>query len=275
MPDEQAPNTGEAVEKISALLTGRPADSPSGREAAPSAAQPPVEPEGDEGSGEPELTPTNLAETLGLKPDELFQRFKIPLDEGEPLTLEEFKDAGKELRGLKAAQSEFAEQKVAHENSVMMQRQVLQRALAKVPPQYLTEDVIAEVQQEQATYVEGERSKLLAVRPDLKDPAKWRSTQEALVEHLTPYGFMAVEIANLHDHRMRKYVIDNAEREQRVKKLNADGIQVAETPKLQAPSRQPAKPVRRAETKPSGKEGAPLTNQDKAAKVAALLGVSQ
>ena len=272
MPDEQAPNTGEAVEKISALLTGRPADSPSGREAAPSAAQPPVEPEGDEGSGEPELTPTNLAETLGLKPDELFQRFKIPLDEGEPLTLEEFKDAGKELRGLQAAQSEFAEQKVAHENSVMMQRQILQRALAKVPPQFLTEDVVSEVQQEFAGYKEGELQKLLAVRPDLKDPAKWRSTQTALVEHLTPYGFMQVEIENLHDHRMRKYVIDNAEREQRVKKLDADGIQVTETPKLQAPSGSPAKPLRRAEKPRTAKAGVPRTNADKAAEVAVLLG---
>jgi len=271
MPDEQAPNVGESVEKISALLVGKPEDPPSSREAAPSDAQPPVEPEGDEGSGEPELTPKALAETLGLKTDELFARFKIPVDDGEPLTLEEFKDKGKELRGLQAAQDEFAEQKVAHENSVMMQRQILQRALGKVPPQFLTEDVVAEVQQEHAAYVEGEMKALLAVRPDLKDPAKWRSTQEALVEHLTPYGFMAVEIQNLHDHRMRKYVIDNAEREQRVKKLNADGIQVTETPKLQAPTASPAKPLRRAE-KPRAAKG-PRTNQSKAAEVAALLGV--
>ena len=270
MPEPEVQNQGEAVAKVSALLTRRSEDSPSGREAAPSADLPPADPEGDEGSGEPELNPTSLAETLGLKPDELFSRLKIPVDEGEPLTLEEFKDAGKELRGLKTAQSEFAEQKVAHENSVMMQRQILQRALAKVPPQFLTDDVISEVQQEQASYIEGERSKLLAVRPDLKDPAKWNSTQEALVEHLTPYGFMAVEIANLHDHRMRKYVIDNAEREQRVKKLDADGIQVEAPAKLQAPSARPAKPIRRAE-QPKAATG-PETLQDKAVKVAALLG---
>ena len=273
MPEQEAQNTGEAVAQIGNLLAGRPTESPSSREAAPSADVPPADPDGDDGSGEPELNPTSLAETLGLKPEELFSRLKIPVDEGEPLTLEEFKDAGKQLRGLQAAQTEFAEQKVAHENSVMMQRQVLQRALGKVPPQFLTEDVIAEVQQEQAVYVEGERNKLLAVRPDLKDPAKWRSTQEALVEHLTPYGFMQVEIENLHDHRMRKYVIDNAEREQRVKKLDADGIQVAETPKLQAPSRGPAKPVRRAD-KPKGGNKGVKTNQDKAAEVAALLGAS-
>ena len=270
MPEPQAQNQGEAVDKVTALLTGRSEDSPSGREAAPSADQPPADPDGDDGSGEPELNPTSLAETLGIKPDELFSRLRIPVDEGDPLTLEEFKDKGKELRGLQAAQTEFAEQKVTHENSVMMQRQILQRALAKVPPQFLTDDVIAEVQQEQASYVEGERSKLLAVRPDLKDPAKWRSTQEALVAHLTPYGFMQVEIENLHDHRMRKYVIDNAERELRVKKLDADGIQVEETPKLQAPSRKPAKPLRRAE-QPKAATG-PETLQDKAVKVAALLG---
>ncbi len=270
MPETQAQNQGEAVDKVTALLTGRSEDSPSGREAAPSDAQTPSEPEGDEGSGEPELNPTSLAETLGLKPDELFSRLKIPVDEGDPLTLEEFKDKGKELRGLQAAQSEFAEQKVAHENSVMMQRQILQRALAKVPPQYLTEDVITEVQQEQANYINGERAKLLAVRPDLKDPAKWNSTQEALVKHLTPYGFMQVEIENLHDHRMRKYVIDNAERDLRVEKLNADGIEVEKPKKLQAPSGRPAKPLRRAE-QPKAAKG-PKTLADKAAEVAVLLG---
>jgi len=273
MPEPEAQNQGEAVAQVSALLTGRSEDSPSGREAAPSDAQPPVEPEGDDGSGEPELTPKSLAETLGLKTDELFSRLKIPVDDGEPLTLEEFKDAGKELRGLRTAQTEFAELKVAHENSVMTQRQILQRALAKVPPQYLTEDVIAEVQQEQANYINGERAKLLAVRPDLKAPEKWRSTQEALVAHLTPYGFMQVEIENLHDHRMRKYVIDNAERELRVKKLDADGIQVEETSKLQAPTRKPAQALRRAET-PKAATG-PETLQDKASKVAALLGAKQ
>jgi len=274
MPDEQALNTGEAVEQIGALLAGRP-ESTSDREVASSEAQTPSEPEGDEGSGDPELNPTSLAETLGLKPEELFSRLKIPVDEGDPLTLEEFKDSGKELRGLKAAQTEFAEQKVAHENSVMLQRQILQRALAKVPPQFLTQDVISEVQQEQANYIDSERSKLLAVRPDLKAPEKWRSTQDALVEHLAPYGFMQVEIENLHDHRMRKYVIDNAERELRVKKLDADGIQVAEPAKLQAPSKSPAKPVRsRAEGKKGGDKRTARTNQDKAAEVAALLGAT-
>ncbi len=273
MPEPQAQNQGEAVAQVTALLTGKPAESPSSREVAPSADVPPADPEGEEGSGEPELNPTSLAETLGLKPDELFSRLKIPVDDGEPLTLEEFKDAGKELRGLKSAQTEFAEQKVTHENSVMTQRLILQRALAKVPPQFLTEDVIAEVQQEQAKYVEGERLKLLAVRPDLKDPAKWNSTREALIPHLTPYGFLPVEIENLHDHRMRKYVIDNAERELRLKKLDADGIQVEETAKLQAPSRKPAKPVRRAE-EPKAAKG-PKTLADKAQEVAALLGAKK
>ena len=272
MPDQELPNKPEAVEKIGALLAGRP-ETTGTRESPPSGDQPPSDPDGDEGSGDPELNPTSLAETLGLKPEELFTRFKIPVDEGDPLTLEEFKDAGKELRGLKAAQDEFAEQKVAHENAVMTQRQILQRALAKVPPQFLTEDVISEVQHEQAKYIEEERAKLLAVRPDLKNPAKWTSTQEAVIEHLTPYGFMQVEIENLHDHRMRKYVIDNAEREARVKKLDADGIQVEE-PKLQAPSQSPAKPVRpRADKgkKPERTKTA-RTNQDKAAEVAQLLG---
>lgn len=270
MAQEQA-NVGEAVEAVAGILTGKPiepsvvADAPTDGQAAP-------DPQAVDDSGELPMTPTLLAQSLGIKPDELFKQFLIPVDGGDPLTMEEFKAAGTELRGVKAAQDELAERIVEHENGVMMQRQMMQRAVAKIPPDVLTQEMVAEVQQEHQQHVTTERRELLAIRPDLESPAKWDSTRRLLISHLKPYGFREIEIDGIIDHRMAKYVIDNAERQQRVAKLNADGIQVEETSKLQAPSAQPPRtPRKRAETKSAAKRGT-NTVGDKTAKVAALLG---
>ncbi len=251
MPDE-APNVGEAVEQISSLLTGDPGgspepDPPSSREAAPttdvpSALAPPASPE----AGADELTPTAIAEKLGIKPDKFFKGLKIPIDDGEPLTLEEFKSAGKELRGLKAAQHELAEEKVTFENSVMLQKQTLEKTLAKIPAELLTPEMVAEVQQEQRDAIDRERTQLHTIRPDLKDPAKWNATRELLLTHLAPYGFHTIEVDSIIDHRLAKYVIDNAEREQRIKVLAAEGLQ-PEVPAGTRPSRTPAAPSKRAQ----------------------------
>ncbi len=268
MPEE-ASNVGEAVEQISGLLQGKPVETPE------PTAQEPGETPGEE-EPPPAMTPAHLAERLGLKPAELFAQFEIPVDGGDSMTLGEFKDRGVELRGLKAAQDELAEQKVAFENNAMMQRQTLKRAMERLPKGALTPELIAHVQEEQQQLITTERNALHSIRPDLRDPAKWDTTRELLVDHLKPYGFSSIEIDSISDHRLAKYVIDNAEREQRVRKLNADGIPVEETPKLQAPSRSPATPIRRAKDKPAArKAGKPRTLQDKAGEVAALLGAKK
>ena len=253
---DEAPNVGEAVEQISSLLQGDPGgspepDPPSSREAAPttdvpSALAPPASPE----AGADELTPTAIAEKLGIKPDKFFKGLKIPIDDGEPLTLEEFKGAGKELRGLKAAQHELAEEKVTFENSVMLQKQTLEKTLAKIPEGMLTAEMVAEVQQEHRDTIDRERTQLHTIRPDLKDPAKWNATRELLLTHLAPYGFKTIEVDSIIDHRLAKYVIDNAEREARVKALDAESLQPETTGRK--PSQKPAAPSRRA-TETTGK----------------------
>lgn len=269
MPEERA-NLGEAVEAVAGLLSG----TPSGGDPAPTEAPTAAEPQADEGSGDLPLTPTLLAKSLGLQPDELFKQFMIPVDGGDPLTMEEFKEAGKELRGVKAAQDELAEAKITHENGVMMQRQIMQRAMAKIPPELLTEQMVSDVKQEHQDHIAQERRSLFAIRPDLESPAKWDSTRRLLIDHLKPYGFVPIEIDGIIDHRMAKYVIDNAERQKRISEFDANSKETPKTPKLQAPSKEPARIARRADGQKRAAKG-PETLQDKAVKVAALLGVEQ
>ena len=277
MPEE-ASNVGEAVEQVSSLLRGQPAGTPdeptdSGLAAAPSEAPSPLEPEADPEAGAAELTPKAIAERLGITPDELFTQMRVPIDGGEPLTLEEFKADGQGLRGLKAAQNELAEERVTFENSVMQQKQTLERAIAKIPPDALTGEMIAEVQAEHETTLKRERQALLTIRPALRDPAVWNATRDLLVAHLQPYGFREIEVDAIVDHRLAKYVIDNAEREERIRKIDADSLEPEIPTKLGRPSQKPRAPSKRATTEITAKrKGSPQA--DKVAKVAELIGAA-
>ena len=274
MPEE-ASNVGEAVEQVSSLLRGQPAGTPdeptdSGLAAAPSEAPSPLEPEADPEAGATELTPKAIAERLGITPDELFTQMRVPIDGGEPLTLEEFKADGQGLRGLKAAQNELAEERVTFENSVMQQKQTLERAIAKIPPDALTGEMIAEVQAEHETTLKRERQALLTIRPALRDPAVWNATRDLLVAHLQPYGFREIEVDSIVDHRLAKYVIDNAEREKRLKEIDVDSLEPEKSTKLARPSGRPQPASKRATPEPAKRKGS--VQDDKVAKVAALIG---
>lgn len=261
------------TQAISDLLTGQPP------------VETPAEPTEPTGNGDiapiepaapvesPELTPTTLAEKLGIKPSELFDALKIPVDGGESMTLSEFKDAGKELRTVRQTQHELAEKTVAFENNVMLQRQQLQAAIGKIPSELLTPEMIADVQAEHQAHVETERVALFKIRPELAESSKWATMRSLLVEHLAPYGFHAIEVDSIIDHRLAKYIIDNAERAQRIKALEAAGFEPKGQERLAGTTRQPRKPGKSEASKETVKRGrAARSNRDKAKEVAKLLG---
>ncbi len=268
MPDE-APNVGEAVEQVASLLIGKPDSSVT---AAPTAPEPDAPAEADPVAEAPALTPKAIAETLGISPDKLFTEMLIPVDGGEPLTLEEFKADGQGLRGLKAAQHELAEEKVQFENSVMAQKQTLQAAIAKIPPDALTGEMIAEVQSEHQDTIKRERAALITIRPDLKDPAAWNATRDLLVGHLQPYGFKPIEVDSIVDHRLAKYVIDNAEREKRLKELDADSLEPQKPTRLARPSSRPRAPSKGATETTGSKPRHTDKRSEQIAAVAKLIG---
>ncbi len=268
MPDE-APNVGEAVEQVASLLIGK---TDSSEAAAPTAPEPDAPAQADPVAEAPALTPKAIAESLGITPDKLFTEMLIPVDGGEPLTLEEFKADGQGLRGLKAAQHELAEEKVQFENSVMAQKQTLQAAIAKIPPDALTGEMIAEVQSEHQDTIKRERAALIGIRPDLKDPAVWNATRDLLVGHLQPYGFKPIEVDSIVDHRLAKYVIDNAEREKRLKELDADSLEVSKPQKLARPSSRPRAASTRATETTGDKPRHTDKRSEQIAAVAKLIG---
>ena len=264
----------DQVAAVTELITGgspEPAATPGSGDASPNADPGAPDTESGDQPGTDDLTPTVLAERLGMTPKALFKDLKIPVDGGDPLSLEEFKSAGKQLRDVRDAQADLAEKRVAFENETMTQRQTLQGMLAKIPGELLTDDLVAGVQVEHQAYVEGERKALFGIRPDLQDAAKYSQVRQMLIEHLAPYGFRDVEVDGIIDHRLAKYVIDNAERQIRVKELEKSAEKGGQP--LSGHKPKPAAASKRATKKTSRRNAdKPRTLRDKAAEVAALLG---
>ena len=146
------------VEQIADLLTGQEPtkadaeDKPQGQQAAQAPA-PEAEPQADKEADAPELTPKAIAEQLGMTATELFRELKIPIEGGEPLTLEEVKKAGSRLREVSDVQESLEQQRIDFENEQMTQRQQMQELIGRLPPDSLTNEFVQGVLQEHQTYV--------------------------------------------------------------------------------------------------------------------------
>ncbi len=263
------------VEQIADLLTGKEppaadADAEPKSQQAAQAPDPEAEPLADPEADAPELTPKAIAEQLGMTPTQLFRELKIPIEGGEPLTLEEVKKAGSRLREVSDVQESLEQQRVDFENEAMLQRQQMQELIGRLPPESLTTDFVAGVLQQHQTYVATETAALLEVRPDLKDAVKFKATRQLMVDFVKPYGFKAVEIDGIIDHRLAKFVIDMAEKDQRIRQLEKAGAHKPRADKRKS-STQPAKISRTRRTQQRADAAKGGTMQDKVAAVSALL----
>lgn len=264
------------VEQIADLLTGQEptkadaSDEPKSQQAA----QTPDtqdEPQADTEADAPELTPKAIAEQLGMTATQLYRELRIPIEGGEPLTLEEVKKAGTRLREVSDVQESLEQQRVDFENQQMTQRQQMQSLIGKLPQESLTTDFVAGVLQEHQSYVAVETAALLEVRPDLKDAVKFKATRQLMIDFVAPYGFKPVEIDGIIDHRLAKFVIDMAEKDQRIRQLEKAGAHKPKADKRKS-STQPARQSRTRRNTQRAERAKGGTMQDKVAAVSALLG---
>ena len=264
------------VEAVADLLKGQEpeplgtADREDGKQVAQDLTQEP-EPQASPDADAPELTPKSIAKQLGMTPTQLFRELRIPIEGGEPLTLEEVKAAGSQLREVNNVQETLEQQRVDFENETMLQRKQLQELVGQLPADALTADFVQNVQATHQNYVAEETQALLQVRPDLKDPAKFNSVRQLMVDFVKPYGFKPVEVDGIIDHRLAKLIIDMAERDQRIRQLEADGALKPWQDKRKG-SRTPARQSRTRRNQQRAEAAKGGTRQDKVAAVAALLG---
>jgi hypothetical protein len=274
-PAELPQDKADKVGRIADLLGGP--DEPEGTEAQSEptqAAQEPdtePEPQASEPADAEALTPQVLAERLGITPTELFRELRIPIEGGEPLTLEEIKRAGTKLRGVSEVTETLEQQRVDFENEVMTQRQQLQNLIGQLPQDSLSPEFVQNVTAIHSNYVATETQALLEVRPDLKDPDKFRAVRQLMIDFAAPYGFKAVEIDGIIDHRLAKFVIDMAEKDQRIRQLEKDAAHKPRADrKRQSRTPAPVSQTRRNRAAAARAKGG--TREDKVSAINALLG---
>lgn len=175
---------------------------------------------GDHDGGDQDESPVTLkeiAETLDVDVSELYG-VQIPLGGDEFMTLGEYKDQVKRIQKLDGEIAEFNERRTSQQNELMVTRrqteQLIQLAAAsgKVSPELITK--LDEMHNET---IRRETAATLRTIPEWKDPKVKAADESEMIQYAGGYGFDAVEVKNIPDHRLIKLLYDATKRAQLVK----------------------------------------------------------
>jgi hypothetical protein len=159
----------------------------------------------------------DLAERLELKPEDLY-KVKVPMANGESLTLGEIKDLAAGSGDLTEREMRFEEDRSRREGELLRAQSELQTLIAALPKGAIKPEVLEAVQARHTATLKRERELTLDVIPEWRDEAKRTEEITGMIEHLKGYGFPENYLGTLTDHRSLRYVRDNWRREQRVRK---------------------------------------------------------
>lgn len=166
----------------------------------------------------------DLAKGLGVEPGDLYD-VEISLAEGrEPVTLGELKDSYQDQAAHAEKVDALAERESRSTNKMMQARRQLEE-LVGLLPEGIPPEMVARAEALDAEKVKTEQRLILEVIPEWGNAAQLAADSKLIRAHLLPYGFSDSEIGMIQDHRLAKYVLDQAKREQRVSDAgkSADG----------------------------------------------------
>lgn len=183
-------------------------------------------PKPDEGTeaGETPSKPRTLkalAELAKLEVSDLYE-LEIPLEaangesEGKTVTLGQLKDSMAKQGDLETETAAFEERRTKSENELLRARQQLQEIVASLPQGSIKPEVIARMNAETEQYRKAETERLAEAIPEWDDDARRESDRAMILEHMGEYGYSAPAFDGIIDHRMVKYVRDNALRWKRM-----------------------------------------------------------
>ncbi len=201
------------------------------------------------------LSVGQVAEKLGVDARKLYEDLRIPLREGRgSISLSELKQGYNDTAILDDQRETFQTERETWRNEVMVARQEMSTTVDILSQALVTEfgEAVAGQKLEQlythargqtAAYKEREGQALLARYPDWKDDKVRATARGQMLEHLAPFGFAAVDLDNVLDHRLVAYVHANMERDRRItaaraklERPAADGRQRAPAARQRAPS---------------------------------------
>lgn len=176
----------------------------------------------DQASGseqKPELTKFNdLAEKLGVDLDALYKLQVSSSEDGEPVTIEELKDLHKSKADFELEQIDWKERQLTQEQDLTRAKAELQEILAMLPEKAVKPEALEKIRAKHEAQVKLERKKTLDAIPEWKDAKVRTADIEGMSEHLQGYGFPVNYLENIVNHKQLKYIRDNWQREQRVRK---------------------------------------------------------
>jgi hypothetical protein len=151
----------------------------------------------DEGTREPP-TLADLAEAMGVDKKDVYS-IRVPMGQGEFVTLGELKTKAQAAGDLEAERSRFEQERETHAlTSIDARRRIaatLSR-LAHVPP-----ELMQAVEADHRSELLRESAMLRQVAPEFADPTKSEAIRAQIIEALRPYGFTPGEVAAMADHR--------------------------------------------------------------------------
>jgi hypothetical protein len=190
-----------------------------------------------------------------LQPDPVDPETGKVLDlKSDEKPLEELKDQYRELQQVKQKASETDAARDEFGREQLLARQEFDAMVAMLPPDALTDEFRAQTRERIQQHVRAETVKMLKIVPEWSDPQAADDDRRLIQKHAAKWGFNAAEIGLISDHRMLKYLLDNARAEVRL-----EGVKLKQAePKAMAPT---AKPGRRsgadklADLKAAAREG--------------------
>ena len=173
----------------------------------------------DSGSNNAKPTKFNdLAGTLGVELDDLYKLEISQADDGTPVTIENLKDFYAKQEDSTLREIEFEERRTRQESELLQAQEELRELMAALPENAIKPEVLQKVRAKHDAQVQLERRRTLEVIPDWQDEKTRTADIEGMAEHLQQYGYPVDHLERVADHRQIKYIRDNWQREQRIRK---------------------------------------------------------
>lgn len=196
--------------------------------------------DGESGDDDAPLSKFNdLAGKLGIELDELYKLEVSQAEDGTSVTIENLKDYYAEQTDLSMREIEFEERKTQQEAEIMQAQEELRELMAALPKGAIKPEVLQKIRDKHDAQAALERKRTLDLIPAWQDEKTRVTDMEGMAEHLKQYGYPVDHLQRVADSRQIKYIRDNWQREQRIRKALA--------------AVKPGKPNPTSKSKPNGK----------------------
>ncbi len=178
----------------------------------------------DDADGSQDAPPSkfnDLAGKLGIELDDLYKLEVSQADDGSIVTVETLKDYYAEQADYSMREVEFEERKTKSESAIMQAQEELRELMAALPEKAIRPEVLQKIRDKHDAQGALERKRTLDVIPEWQDAKIRTADLEGMSEHMKQYGYPVNHLERIADHRQIKYIRDNWQREQRIRKALA------------------------------------------------------